>query len=247
VDSNAQAHLAGLISFARVGLLGSADDDDWRRRAFSGFSSALAALRAVGAVADEESSDWTNRMLVAVGLEPVEPMPSGISGARVINLSGKQRQRPPGPPPASVFLGLVPANDPDRPLDYGGRLQILGLELYSDKLTVNWRLAPEPDYELVFAYELAEQEPDLEGLSEEHRNMLRRQLVHRLQMRRRLLRISDDVGTEYHSGGGGSSGGGGEKRGHTDFRPAVPAEASRAIVRWDDSLEFVVRLEAGHK
>ena len=62
--------------------------------------------------------------------------------------------------------------EPDRPLVYGGRVQILGIELYSNTIAVNWRLAPLPDYEVVFSAELAEQEPDLEGLPEDYRKIL---------------------------------------------------------------------------
>jgi hypothetical protein len=244
MDPNAQAHLAELISFAREGPRTFTDSDEWRLRSFGGFNSALGAFQAVGLVSPEEVRDWTNRMLVALGEEPLAPFPPGVSGARLISIGGKRPPRPPrppDPPPASVFLGLVPVHEPDRPLEYGGRVQILGVELYSDKVFVNWRLAPEPDYEAVFADELAAQETDLEDLPEEHRKHLRDRLIHRLQMQRRFLALSDDVGTEYHGGGGGSSGGGGEKRGHTGFTPRVPLEAKSLTVTWDH-MQFEVQL-----
>jgi hypothetical protein len=242
MDPNAQAHLAELISYAREGAGPDADADEWRSRSFGGFNSAIGAFQAVGLVTQEEARDWTNRMLVALGEKPLDPLPPGTSGARLIWLGGKRPPRPPDPPPASVFLGLVPVNEPDRPLEYGGRVQILGVELYSDKVSVNWRLAPEPDYELVFADELAGQEADLEEVPEEQRNHVRRQLIHRLQMQRRFLALSDDVGTEYHGRGGGSSGGGGEQLGHTGFTPCVPAEATCLTVTWGDDMQFAVQL-----
>jgi hypothetical protein len=126
-------------------------------------------------------------------------------------------------------------------LAYGGRIQILGLELYSDKVSVNWRLAPLPDPQALFAAELSEQEPDLEGLSDDFKRILRDKLIQRLQMQRRSLTLIDDVGTEFRSTGGGSGGGGNERRGHSDFSPGVPARAKRLSVRWDE-LEFVVAL-----
>ena len=139
MDPNAQAHLAELISTARIGPpSGILDSDEWKPRTLGGFSSALVALRAVGAVAAEEAEEWTNRMLVALGEEPLAPQPPGT--IRFINLGKKQPPRPPDPPPESVFVGLVPVDQPDRPLNYGGRLQILGVELYSDAVTINWRL-----------------------------------------------------------------------------------------------------------
>jgi hypothetical protein len=242
MDPNAQAHLAELISYAREGPRAESDADEWRSRSFGGFNSALGAFGAVGLVSPEEVRDWTNRMLVAIGEKPLQPLPPGTSGARLIWVGGKRPPRPPDPPPASVFLGLVPVNEPDRPLDYGGRVQILGVELYSDKVSVNWRLAPEPDYEAVFADELAEQEADLEELPEDQRKHVRNRLIHRLQMQRRFLALSDDVDTEYHGRGGGSSGGGGEKRGHTEFTPGVPAEATRLTVTWDHDMQFGVQL-----
>jgi hypothetical protein len=125
----------------------------------------------------------------------------------------KRSPRQPDPPPESHFRGLVPVDQPDRPLDYGDRLQILGVELYSEAVTVNWRLAPEPDYEIVFAEELAAQASDIEELPEEHRVIVKNRLIHRLEMQRRHLGLSDDLGTQYHPAGGGSSTGPRGKRG----------------------------------
>jgi hypothetical protein len=243
MDQNAQAHLAELISSARAGPH-SGDPDAWKSRVFGDFNSALAGLRAVGAVNPEEAEDWTNRLMVALGEEPLEPLESipGVSRLRLISFGQNAPPRPPSPPPASRFLALVPANEPDRPLDCGGRVQILGVELYSDKVTVNWRLAPEPDYEAVFAVELAEQEDDLQGLPELQRSHQRQRLVHRLQMQRTFVRLADDLGTAYHGRGGGSGGGGNEKRGHTDFLPGVPSEARHLTVTWDDNMQFGVQL-----
>jgi hypothetical protein len=206
------------------------------------FNAALAALKGVGAISSEEMTDWTNRMLVALGEEPLEPLPPGT--ARLISYAGKRPQRAPrqpDPPAASRFLGLVPVDEPDRPLGYGGRIQILGVELYSDKISVNWRLAPLPDPEALFAAELAEQEPDLDGLSVDFKKILRDKLIQHLQMQRRSLTLADDVGTEYRGTGGGSGGGGNERRGHSDFAPGLPSEAERLTVRWDQ-MEFAIPL-----
>jgi hypothetical protein len=180
-------------------------------------------------------------MLVALGEEPLTPPPPGTS--RIINMVGnKQPPRQPDPPPESHFRGLVPVDQPDRPLDYGGRLQILGVELYSDAVTVHWRLAPEPDYELVFAEELASQAPDREGLPEEHRRIVRNRLIQRLQMQRRHLGLTDDLDTQYYEAGGGSSGGPRGKRGHTDFAPSVPDDSRSLTVTWDVDTKFEVPL-----
>ena len=245
MDPFAQAHLSELLSAARMRpRVPPADPAEQKSRTLIAYQAALAALKGVGAISAEEMTDWTNRMLVVLGEDPLGPLPPGT--IRVINFGGNDSQspeRPPDPPPASKFLGLVPANEPDRPLEYGGRIQILGVELYSDKVSVNWRLAPLPDPELLFAAELAEQEPDLEGLSDDFKKILRDKLMHRLQMQKRSLTLTDDLGTEFRSTGGGSGGGGNERRGHSDFLPAVPVEAARLKVLWDD-VEFVVPLSS---
>jgi hypothetical protein len=243
MDPFAQAHLAELLAAARTEpLIRSVDPDEQKARALVTFNAALSALRGVGALSDEEMTDWTNRMLVVLGEEPLEPLPPGTG--RLINFGGKRShrpQRPPDPPPASKFLGLVPVDEPDRPLAYGGRIQILGVELYSDKVSVNWRLAPLPDPEALFAAELAAQEPDLEGLSDDFKKILRDKLIQGLQMQRRSLALTDDVGTEFRGSCGGSGGGGNEKAGTLGLRPGLPTDAKRLIVYWDQ-LEFVVPL-----
>jgi len=244
MDPFAQAHLSELLATARMGPQRPwIDADEQTRWTWTSFHAALAALKGVGAVSGEEMADWANRMLVALGEEPLEPLPPG-AGVRIINFGGRRAERPerpPDPPPPSRFLGLVPANEPDRPLGYGGRIQILGVELYSDKASVNWRLAPLPDPQALFADELSQQEPDLEGLSDDFKKILRDKLIHQLQTQRRDLSLSDDVGTEFLWTGGGGGGGGNEKRGHADFRPGVPASAKRLIVHWDD-MDFEIHL-----
>jgi hypothetical protein len=243
MDPFAQAHLSELLAAARIGPpIPSVDPDEQKARTFVTFNAALAALKGVGAVSDEEMTDWTNRMLVVLGERPLEPLPPGTG--RLINFGGRRSQRPqrsPDPPPASRFLALVPVNEPDRALAYGGRIQVLGVELYSDKVSVNWRLAPLPDPEALFAVELAAQEPDLEGLSDDFKKILRDKLIQQLQMQRRSLTLTDDVETEYRWTGGGSGGGGNERRGHSDFAPGLPAEAKELTVRWDQ-MEFAVPL-----
>jgi hypothetical protein len=244
MDPFAQAHLSELLAAARMGPpVPAVDPDERKALTLVTFRAALSALKGVGAVSDEEMTEWTNRMLVAVGEKPLEPLPPG-SGVWMVNFRGKGSHHPPrpaDPPPASQFRGLVPVDEPDRPLPYGGRIQILGVELYSDKVSVNWRLAPLPDPELLFAPELAEQEPDLDGLSDDFKKILRSKLIQQLQMQRRSLTLTDDAGTQYRWTGGGSGGGGNERRGHQDFSPGVPSEATRLIAHWDE-MEFSVVL-----
>jgi hypothetical protein len=243
MDPFAQAHLSELLAAARMEpLVPPLDPDEHRARTMIAYNAALEALKGVGAISQDEMTDWTNRMLVVLGQEPLEPM--SRSRARIVNFGAKpaqRAQRPPDPPPESRFICLVPANEPDRPLEYGGRIQILGVELYTHSVTVNWRLAPLPDPEALFADELAAQEPDIEGLPDDFRTILRDKLKERLQMQRRSLSLSDDVGTDYRFTGGGGGGGANERRGHADFTPGVPAEAQTLIVSWDQ-MKFEVPL-----
>jgi hypothetical protein len=118
---------------------------------------------------------------------------------------------------------------------------MLGIELYSTKVAVAWRLAPEPDYEILFHEELAAQDNDLEGVSDLERGQLRTRLLQRLKAHRRHLRLADDAGTEYHQTGAGSSVGGGEHVGRSQFAPAIPKAATRLSIFWDE-LEFDVAL-----
>jgi hypothetical protein len=248
MDPFAQAHLSELLAAARLGPpVPSVEPDEHNSRSLMTFSAAIAALKGVGAISDQDIADWTNRMLVALGEEPLDPLPqiAGVSRARLINFGGTPPPRLPDPPPLSRFIALVPVDEPDRPLAYGGRIQILGVEIYSDKVAVNWRLAPIPDYEAVFAAELAEQEPDLEGLSHDFKKILREKLVQRLQMRKRFISLVDEAGTPYRPMGGGSGSGGNERRGHSDFAPGVPATGRRLTVRWDE-MDFNVQLPARH-
>jgi len=239
VDSvKAQGHLAELVSKARATKYA---DEQTKSKAFDRFIAALNALQSVGAISKEDSTEWASRMMVALGGEPLEhpePVPS----------VGKSTLVPP-PFSESKFLALVSVTEAEGLLDHGGRMEILGVELFCDKVNINWRIFPEPDYEVVFASELAGQEPDLDGLPISQQQQRRNQLLHRLQMQGRFIGLSDDLGTEYRSTRGGSSGTGGEKKGHSEFAPGVPTAARQLTILWDDAasstpLEFSVELPA---
>jgi hypothetical protein len=234
-SAKARGHLAELISTARRAKYA---DEQTKSKAFDRFMAALDALQAVGAISKNDSTEWVDRMMVALGGEPLEPpeLLPDIGTSTVTAPSSKSR-----------FVALVPVTEPEGVLDHGGRVQILGVELFSDKVNINWRLSPEPDYELVFVAELAALEPDLDGLPTFQQQQRRNQLLHRLQMQGRFIGLSDDLGTEYRSIRGGSSGASGEKSGHSEFVPGVPTAASRLTILWDDAassspLEFSVEL-----
>jgi len=215
----------------------------WRQQMLAGFGGAIEALRAAEAMDSDEVHDWNNRMHVALGLEPLEPLPPGFTGGRAVFIGEGERPTRPPAPPIARFLGLIPVLDGDREVPYGGRLQILGIERYDSKAAVTWRMAPLPDAESKYAEELRAHDHDTEGLPDQERKMLRR----RFQMQLNhpagdALTLSDDLGTEYLKTGGGASGGGNEQTGRAQFMPAVPEGAAELTIRWD---ELVFRVQIG--
>jgi len=201
----------------------------------------LEALRAVGAITQDEMLDWNNHLFVALGIEPLESPPPGFQGARAIRISDGQPEPVVSPPPAR-FLGLVPAVVPDVPVGFGGRLQIPGIELYDTRVAVAWRLAPIPDPERQFGDQLAAHDRDSEGLPEHERLRSRQMLVHRLDRSGQQLSMTDDIGTEYHHMGGGSGGGRDERTGRAEFFPAVPGTASELTVHWGGEVSIAIDL-----
>jgi hypothetical protein len=207
----------------------------WRQQMLGNFGGALEALRAVDAMDADEVHDWTNRMLVALGLEALDPLPSGFSGGRAVYIGEGERPTPPPVPPVARFLDLIPVVNGDREVPYGGRLQVLGIERYDSRVVVTWRMAPLPDPESKYAEELRAHDHDTEGLPDDERMMLRRRFL--MQINRpggHALTLSDDLGTEYFSTGGGASGGGNEQTGRAQFIPAAPDNVSELTVRFDD-------------
>jgi hypothetical protein len=213
----------------------------WRQQMLAGFGGAIEALRAAEAMDADEAHDWNNWMFVALGLEPLDPLPPGFSGARMVIIGGGEP--PPRPPavPVARFLELIPVADADREVPFGGRLQILGIERYDTKVAIAWRIAPLPDAEIQYADEIRNHERNTEGLPEGERMMMRQRFIHQLDRARYNFSLSDDLGTEYHRTGGGSGGSRDEQTGRAQFMPGVPKGASMLTVRWDD-LKFPVSI-----
>jgi hypothetical protein len=241
MNEAAQRHLLMLLDLARVGAPGVQSSADWRRQSLARFGAALAALHAVDAITEDERLDWHNRFLIAVGIEPPAGLPSSFQGARAI---GSLTLRPlaVNPNTPGRFVRLLTAQVPDVAIGFGGRLQVLGVELYDSKLAVAWRLAPLPDPELQFTEQLAAHDRDSEGLAEPERGRARGMLIHRLAHGPARLWITDDVGTEYRHCGGGSGGGSDERVGRTQFTPSVSAVASELVVHWDDEVSIPIDL-----
>jgi hypothetical protein len=243
VNQGAQKYLAERLSVARTRPEG-VEVIEWRRQMLAGFGGATEALVAAAAMSSAEVSDWNNRMHVALGLEPLAPLPAsppGFQRGRAIYIGeGEPPPRPPAPP-LSRFLELIPVSNADQPIPFGGRVQIMGIERYDSKVAVAWRLAPTPDPEIQFASEISDHERDTQGLPDADRQMMRRQFLHRLNGPGREVGLSDDLGTKYHRTGGGAGGNGQEFTGRAEFVPAIPDAASTLAVHWGD-LKFPVPL-----
>jgi hypothetical protein len=172
-------------------------------------------------------------MLVALGQEALEPQSPGSSAVRFISFRDHADAPADSPPPDIRFLGLIPAQDPDRPIAFGGRAQILGVERYDLKVAVAWRIAPLQNVEEKFAAELDALERDIEGLSDPEKEISRYQALRHLNRPGSVeMTLTDDVGTEYHPSGGGSSGGGNESVGRSEFYPGIPPEATVISIAW---------------
>src|ERR1700722_11987624 len=106
MNEQAQRHLLRLLDKARAGPPDPLPHQEWRRESLSRFGATLEALRAVEAITQDEHFDWHNRLLVTLGIEPTEPFPPGVHGARMI-LIGDPEAEPVVPRPSARFLRVV--------------------------------------------------------------------------------------------------------------------------------------------
>ena len=163
---------------------------------------------------------------------PRSPAPVG---AELSTLVKANLHRRPAPPPMARFLGLIPVEQSDQALPFGGRVQILGIERYDIKVVVVWRIAPLPDPEKQFASEIAAEELDSEGLPEPERQMMRLQHLSRLRARGvEKLTLSDDVNTEYHKQGVVQEAEGRSVLAGQSSCPPYPRRQGRLAVHWED-------------
>ena len=194
-------------------------------------SGALEALYAADAMDSDEVYDWPNRMLVALGLKALEPPPPGFNGVRTVFIGQGKRPTPLATPPIARFLELIPAIGGDRPVPYGGRFQILGIERYDSKVVVTWRMAPLPNPEsknMPKSSALTIMTPKVFLMMSE-RYCDEGSRCRSTEPAGHTLTISDDLGTEYLGRGGGWSGGG-----RTDRTCAVHAWRPRGRVSTDN-------------
>jgi hypothetical protein len=140
------------------------------------------------------------------------------------------------------FLRMIPVENPDQPLPFGGRVQILGIELYDSCVGIAYRLAPLPNVESEIRKVLADHDKSTEHLPDEERKRLRKEFE--LRMNRAAepgVLLTDDLGTHYQATSSHGGGGGNERVGRTQFVPPIPPEVTQVVVHWGE-LEFSVDL-----
>jgi hypothetical protein len=242
VKPEAQRYLAQQLAHMRearsLGL-----EDDRARSAITHFASALNALRAAGVVSDEEFSDWMGRAVEAAG------GPSAIVGRASITLEsgevvgqvGPRRGALPPPEELPTFLRLVPA--PNEEYDFfGGRLRIVGVEVYDTEMAVHWRMAPLPDVDAALPEEAEAGDRDTQGLPEDERDRIR---LRRQRDNWKLLHhfvVSDDAGHRYRSAGGGASGSLDVLVGRVIITPGLQEGATTLVI---DAFGLVIKITMG--
>jgi hypothetical protein len=206
VKPEAQRYLAQQLAALRKSRRRGVEAES-ARSAIGRYNSALRALRAVGAVSDEEFSDWMGRAVEAAGGPPAMVGRASItleSGTVVGQVASRRAALPP-PEDLPTFLRLVPA--PNEEYDFfAGRLRIVGVEMYETEMAVHWRMAPLPDVDAALPEEAEAGDRDTLGLPDDEREAIR---LRRQRDNWRLFHhfvFSDDAGHRYRSAGSGASG-----------------------------------------
>ena len=206
------------------------NDYEAKQNQLSHFAGILAGFRYLGAVTPEEEQDWYRRMLVALGYEPPEPAPPGVTRAMYV---GDPAKRPPRPQPRDVPVFIRSQPGPDEEFEvHGGRLRVIAVELYDSAVAVRWRVAPQPDVASAFPDEAAALEHDLVGLEDWAAEDLRQKGLQKLSMMRLYkFGLTDDVGTSYMQTGSRHGGGPSGMTGEAEFH-APPPNASVLVFSW---------------
>jgi hypothetical protein len=201
-------------------------------------------MHVAGLLTSEEMVDWMHLLdATADGrggrLEssPHSPgMHVSLGGPRAI-LAPIPGAPPPPPPPIPKFIRMIPG--PEGELEfYGGRLSIMGVELFDDHVSVLWRLSPAPQRGAVPG-EKPPVEVGLAGLPESERARLRlARRSTRMPWLASRFQVTDDVGTEYSQLGAVTSSGSLEM-GTIELTPAPPPEATELII---DAVGVIIRV-----
>ena len=229
MEAEAQWYLVEALSSAR-GHLGIRDDYEAKQNQLSHFAGVLAGFRYLGFITQEEEQAWYRKMLVALGYEPPDPAPPGVSRAIYV---GDPAKRPPRPQPQSAPVFIRSRPGPNEEFEvHGGKLRVIAVEFYDSAVAIRWRVSPQPDVASAFPDEAAALEQDLIGLEEWAAEDLRQKGHQKLGMMR-LYRfgLTDDLGTSYVPMGSRHGGGPSGMTGEAEFHAPSP-EASLLVFSW---------------
>ena len=223
-------------------------DDRPVHQAVTRLLGSVEAMHVAGLLTTEEMVDWMHLVdATADGrggrLEnaPYSPgMQVSLGGARAMlgPIPGAPpAPPPPPPPPVPKFIRMVPGHEGELEF-YGGRLSIMGVELFDDHASILWRLSPPPQRGAVPG-EKPPADVDMTGLPETERARIRTAgRSHRMPWLASRFQVTDDVGTEYGQLGSMTSSGSVET-GTIDLTPAPPPGATELTI---DAIGVTIRL-----
>lgn len=231
VKPETQWYLVEALANARAEVVRE-DDYEAKQRLLNHFAGLLAGFRYLSEITQDEEQTWFRKMLIAVGYEPPDPPPPGVSQAIYVGDPKKRPPQSPVPENPAAFVRSIPG--PDREFDvHGAKFRVIAAEIYDTAVVIRWRSAPEPDIWAAFPEEAAALQGDMDGLEEWATDELRRKAAQRMTMRRlHQFSLGDDVGTGYLPSGSGSGGRPGEMAGDARFQPAPPSTASALTLSW---------------
>ena len=188
----AQQYLAQQVAFMRQEPGHTGGRVDAANTALAHFGTALRALQAVGAVTQEEFDDWMGRARDASGWDAVTELRRRARAGIVHPAAASTHEEPPFP----RFVRLVPAPNEEYEF-HGGRIRIIGVEVFDTQMILHWRMAPPPDMDLAFPEVAEAEEQETDGLPVEERAKFRWRRVSRNWHILGAFQIADDAGNTY--------------------------------------------------
>ena len=245
MDEPTRWYLIEALANARADPVAKADYDQ-RQRIASHFAGALASLRYMGSITQDEQNAWYRKMLLSLGYDLPDPPPPGVASFVYL---GDPEKRPDPPDTTEPTNLLQTIRGSGRSVDFhGGRLRIEAVEVFEDAVVIHWDLTPDLDIWQAFPVEAAELEADLEEVADEWAvDELRKKATWHMARLLRNSELSDDAGAVYRMAGSSRRGSwtlqaGSHADGHVVFKPAPTTGARRLKWTWlNTTLEIPLR------
>lgn len=216
VNEKAQVVLAAALAHVRD--MRSAESGDIPLR-IAHASGVIAGLEDTGAITSAEAGDWKRRLDELTADPDVSTHQPGTGRAEHLDPTAGLVRLVPGPFEAPLF---------------DGRLRVVLLELYEDRLYLYWHVAAIPTVEAILGADVIALDRDLDGLTSEAQDDQKWTAV-RTRLHSRDFVLSDDLGTRFRGTRGSGGGGGKEMWGVRVFVPAVPVGASALHLQFHDA------------